>query len=392
MIKVSVKLDKRRKLKNGKYPLKIKIARKDSALYISTGYDLLENEWDAENEKIIKRTDKKQANLRVTRLRLNVCDRIMQLQDQGKLRLYNNKKLLDYICNEYTTEDIRERLFKTQFDSLIKEKDNLKTIEFYQTTMSVMQEYCDLDRLSVDDINSEWLTDFSKWLKNTRKNKQNTIAIRLKIIKAVITHAKNKGIEGIQAFDGFKIRGAETTKRALSIEQLRLLYSMQLPKSLAKYRDLFFLIFFLMGINFIDLSRLTKIENGRILYKRAKTGSLYDIKVEPEAMQIITRYQGKKQLLSFFDNIKIYTNAHVVFQKALKKIGRLIGEPNLTTYWARHSFATVAYEIGVPIDIIAGCLGHKSAHKMTEIYIKKDTKKIDEANRKVIDFLLYNKT
>lgn len=60
-------------------------------------------------------------------------------------------------------------------------------------------------------------------------------------------------------------------------------------------------------------------------------------------------------------------------------------------YWARHSFATIAYEIGISVDIIAGCLGHKSSHRITAIYIKKDQKLIDEANRKVIDYVLYNK-
>ena len=47
MIKVSIKLDKRRRLNSGKFPLKFKVARKDSAIYIPTGYELKEDEWDA---------------------------------------------------------------------------------------------------------------------------------------------------------------------------------------------------------------------------------------------------------------------------------------------------------------------------------------------------------
>lgn len=64
--------------------------------------------------------------------------------------------------------------------------------------------------------------------------------------------------------------------------------------------------------------------------------------------------------------------------------------PKISVYWARHSFATIAYEIGIPIDIIADCLGHKTVHKITNIYIRKDLSKIDEANRKVINYVLYN--
>ena len=149
-------------------------------------------------------------------------------------------------------------------------------------------------------------------------------------------------------------------------------------------------MFFLMGINLVDLSRLTNIENRRVSYKRAKTGTLYDIKVEPEAQEIIERYRGSEHLISLFDK-KAYTNVMKRFEDVLKILGKKIGVPNLTTYWTRHSFATIAYEIGVPTDVIADCLGHKSAHRMTNIYIRKDAKFVDEANRKVIDYVLYNK-
>ena len=66
--------------------------------------------------------------------------------------------------------------------------------------------------------------------------------------------------------------------------------------------------------------------------------------------------------------------------------------PAITVYWARHTFATIAYKLGISIDTIADCLGHKSAHPVTEIYVRKDMDKIDKANRKVIDYVLYNKT
>ena len=75
----------------------------------------------------------------------------------------------------------------------------------------------------------------------------------------------------------------------------------------------------------------------------------------------------------------------------LSLISESLGLPKISMYWARHSFATIAYEIGISVDIIAGCLGHKSSHRITAIYIKKDQKLIDEANRKVIDYVLYNK-
>ena len=79
------------------------------------------------------------------------------------------------------------------------------------------------------------------------------------------------------------------------------------------------------------------------------------------------------------------------FDANATKIAELLSIPRMTLYWARHSFATIAYEIGISTDIIADCLGHKTGHRITEIYIQKDQRKVDEANRKVIDYVLYNK-
>lgn len=62
--------------------------------------------------------------------------------------------------------------------------------------------------------------------------------------------------------------------------------------------------------------------------------------------------------------------------------------PGITSYFARHCWATYAYKIGIPIDVISQALGHADGNRTTLIYIKRDQKKIDEANRKVIDYLL----
>ena len=62
--------------------------------------------------------------------------------------------------------------------------------------------------------------------------------------------------------------------------------------------------------------------------------------------------------------------------------------PDLSTYWSRHTWATIAYEIGIPVDIIGQALGHSDkSHSVTFIYIKEDQGKVDEANRRVIDYV-----
>jgi integrase len=61
--------------------------------------------------------------------------------------------------------------------------------------------------------------------------------------------------------------------------------------------------------------------------------------------------------------------------------------PDLTTYWARHTWATVAHKIGVPKDVISMALGHSFGNRVTDTYIDYDSEKVDEANRKVIDYM-----
>ena len=173
-----------------------------------------------------------------------------------------------------------------------------------------------------------------------------------------------------------------------------------------RYRDLFMLIFYLIGINIVDILHVEKIKNGRIEYRRAKTGRLYSIKVQPEALEIINRYSpGKKYLLNFLDNYNHYEDFRKRFNDNLKKIGKSeyihtkskngrgikkkVFEPlfpKITSYYARHTWATFAAELDIPKETIAAALGHGSI-SVTDRYIHYNTKKVDEANRRVIDYL-----
>ena len=169
------------------------------------------------------------------------------------------------------------------------------------STWKHIASFCDIDTLSLTDIDIPWLTKFSHYIKQEGCKSTNTIAIHLRNIRAVINYARKLGIISQYVFDNFHIEREETEKRSLTIEEVRKLLYAELPKRQSMYRDIFFLIIYLMGINIVDLSRLTDIVDGRISYRRAKTGTLYNIKVEPEAQEIINRYKGKHYLLNVFD-------------------------------------------------------------------------------------------
>lgn len=223
MIKVSIKLDKRRRLNSGRFPLKFKVARKDSAIYIPTGYELKEDEWDAKNEKVKGLPEQRVINMKLMKRLSLLNDKIVQLQEEGKLRYFSNKKLSLYLSNDEDEQEYKNHLFKTQMDAFLATKDNEGTKLVYTTTASKISNYCDYESLRLEDIDIEWLDGFVESLKKD-KNTKNTIAVRLRGIRAVLNFARKKGLLKEYVFNMYSIKMEETKKRSLTVEELRKLH------------------------------------------------------------------------------------------------------------------------------------------------------------------------
>ena len=139
--------------------------------------------------------------------------------------------------------------------------------------------------------------------------KVNSRGIHLRNIRAIFNYAKKENITSSYPFNNYRIKKEETEKRCLTVEQFRNLRDYPVEPHQILYRDMWLLMFYLIGIEAIDLFSIKKeqFEGGRLLYTRAKTGTLYSIKVEPEAMEIINKYSGKGEyLLCVRDNYKNY--------------------------------------------------------------------------------------
>lgn len=253
---------------------------------------------------------------------------------------------------------------------------------------------------SIDEIGIPWLTRFESWLAQT--NSKNARNILLRNIRAVFNYALDCEYTTNYPFRRFKIRPEATRKRAMTVEQLRSLAVYPVEDYQEFYRDMFVLMFCLIGINVVDLYSLGGIVDGRVEYRRAKTHRLYSIKVEPEAQAIIDKYHGTKNLLCIADRWTTHSQFGKQMNKALKRMGEMqrVGRggkkvfepivPGLTTYWARHTWATIAASLDIPKETIAHALGHGN-DTVTDIYIDFDKKKVDEANRKVLDFVFGKK-
>ena len=222
-------------------------------------------------------------------------------------------------------------------------------------------------------------------------------------LRAVFNFAIDEGLTSWYPFRKFHIKTVKTAKRSLSVEDLRRLFATDVEPWQEPYLDFFKLSFVLVGINAVDLLHLTSgsIRSGRVEFNRSKTSRLYSLKVEPEAAQLLEKYRGEKHLVSFMDSRSDYLQFVRQCNHALKCIGTHSRQglaptgsalfPALTPYWARHSWATIARSIGVSIDDIALALGHGDGHDLTRIYLDEDLQKIDDANRRVLDWVFHYK-
>ena len=160
------------------------------------------------------------------------------------------------------------------------------------------------------------------------------------------------------------------------------------------------LIFYLGGINMIDLCQAKEIRDGYIEYKRSKTKQPCKVKVEPEAMEIIERYRGRGYLLNILNRYTDYKDFMHRMNQNLQRIGTLHKEkdkrgrktikkvvplfPDITTYWARHSVASMAVRLNIHEKVINKILGHADP-TINGIYEAIYQDQADDAMRKIID-------
>ena len=400
MVNCFLKLDKRRALKDGTFPVKVVVGNGTNIL-ISTGISVDPDSWD-DGSKLYTGKDARRINSALSAVLSRVTLRLIDLKEDGRIRRLSRSQLSSILSSP--DEDNAPADDKMDFFSIaekcIKTKSAKSTRDIYELTVSKVRSFSG-GHLNIEDMTREWLFGFSESLEG---NKINSRAIHLRNVRAICNFAIDEGLTSFYPFRKFHIKTEETRKRALTIEQLRAIRDCSVTDFQREYRDMFLLMFYLIGINASDLftARKDDIVNGRLEYRRNKTGKLYSIKLEPEAIAIIEKYKGKDWLLSPLDHYSSYRDYlhHLnnslktlgqTYMTSSKKTGKVICE-DLSTYWTRHTWATIAAELDIADPTISLALGHSIAgHRTTAVYIKRDAAKIDAANRAVIDYLFSDK-
>lgn len=328
-----------------------------------------------------------------------------------ELKALNGKIVIDLsdmlVTKPYTSDtqslpkadspDITICHFMEQVISTLPMTHKPRCTETYRTTLNSLRRFLQGKDVLLRDLNGTTIVSYERWL-HQQGIKPNTSSFYMRILRAVYKRAVEQGLT-IDRFPFTHVYTgiAHTVKRAINIETIRRLSALTLNNSCSFARDMFMFSFFTQGMAFVDMAYLknSNIKNGTLTYQRQKTGQSISIKWTQPMQQIVDRYAKSttNYLLPIIgkgrgtDRNKLRGCQFMVNNK-LKELSIQLGlQPHITMYVARHSWASIARSINIPIEIISQGMGHNN-EKTTQIYLKEiDAGRMAEANQRVINLL-----
>lgn len=399
-------LDMRGRANDGKGSILITIYHNRTTSTIPMKIRVSPENWDGNHIVRMREADILNAHLAGKKASIDMAIAGLSLrEDFGNMTATQIKNLI----TDKRSVDSSRSMVKSLFEEYMASDLSDGTREIYKSTLGKVLSFGG-QSMRIDQIDANWLIRFDRYLAKTQG--VNGRAIYLRSLRAVCNYARKIKVMSTYPFDDFKIRQEQTRHRNISVDDLRRFLGYKVTPEQEMARDFFMLMFYLVGCNVVDLltAKRTNIVNGRFEYIRRKTHKAYSIKIEPEAERLIDKYHGVDWLLSPMDHYARYKSFARMVNRNIKEIGDVSWEmvpveddlfaipklekriipviPEVTTYYARHTWSTLAYDIGIPIDVVSQALGHSDGNRTTLIYVKRDQKKVDDANRQVIDYLL----
>jgi len=403
--KVNVKVmpDIRRVKGEGKLPLKLRITFKGERKYYGAGYDATQEEWDKINSADVK------GDLRKIKIEIGSIE---------KRALKTAEEIIPFSFKQFEKEFFEQRIryesLKSVFDTYIRQlkaNEQWGTATSYQTACNALHKF--KTKIALEDIDREFLQKFEKWILDQGKS-ITTVGIYLRPLRAIINMAKDNGAFRPEAYPFGKrkyvIPTGKNVKKALAIDQIRQIFNYKvMPDSpTEKARDFWIFTYLCNGINMMDIAQLKgkDLDPRSIRFVREKTkrttkGDPIMITAARNAHidEILFKW-GKKCTLPeeyVFDIINIndsVENARKKIQqftklvnKWMKRMGEDLGfNLSLTTYVARHSFATILLRNGAPMTFASQSLGHSNVITTQKYFAGFDLERQEEFTKSLVNF------
>ena len=367
------------------------------ARQIGTGYKLYPEEWKDGEVVLPEQRGRYLAELaqNLKTMKKQVEATIQRLDEEGK------PYTADDVVAAYLLPDDDEhslRVFSYKLAEHLKRTGKHRLAETYTSSVnSFLRFRGEQGDIRLDEIDEDLIKEYEYYLLEECKLCRNTSSFYNRNLRAIYNRAVKKKLTiDRHPFAEVYTGVDKTAKRAIPIQTVKDIKDLDLSKDaeMAFARDLYLMSFDLRGISFVDLAMLEtgQLRNGYLTYSRQKTHQKLEIKWEKQMQEIVDRHhvEGSRYLLPILseeggDLRRQYLNAIHWMNVQLKKIGKLVNCPiPLTTYTARHCWASAAHRLNIPTPSISQALGHDS-EKTTRIYLNSlDNHVIDDANLTVI--------
>lgn len=396
-------------LADGSSPVMLRLTKNGKRKYVSLHISVKATYWDFNKNQPKRNCPDKDAILSI------IEKRTAEYRTQiNEFKVENKDYTLDSLVKRVENPMSKHQTVGTFLDQHIEYLKSINRRGYAKTFEELKRsllDYCKSLEIFFSDIDHEWLKKYEAYLKG-KNYAMNSIGIRFRTLRVLYNYAITCKVvkKDYYPFDDFKVSKMweQTQKRAITKEDIKKIAALDL-KTVTPYhspyleigRDLFMFSYLSAGINFTDMAKLTygNIFNGRVSYHRQKTKKLITFQLQPMAMEIVEKYRKKDArpndyIFPILDRKVHRTETQIrdrihkslgATNKALHKIGEKLGLPiDLTTYVARHSFATVLKRSGVSTSIISESLGH-SSEKVTQIYLDSfENEQIDNAMQNLL--------
>jgi integrase len=393
-------------LRNNRHPIVIRLIKDRKFKLISLGHAALKDHWDNKSKVLLKgHTNFKQTNHYIQKKKNELDGIILTFENENKPYTLNDVEA------KFITALVKTTVFSfcTEVIQRLTNANKVGNAAVYKDLLRNLKKYRGNKDLSFSDLTYSFLQRYEEDFLQ-RGVSENSISVYMRTLRALLNKAIKEGYakEGEYPFKTYSISklNTKTRKRAITKEEILKIIEYQVEENTSIWhsKNYFLFSFYNIGMNFSDIARLrwSNIINARIQYTRAKTGKLYDIKVQARTRDLLDTYSNQNEHTNDYVfpvlNEKIHKSAQSIKDRItkinkrtnsdLKEIANALKIQNpdsITHYVARHSWATIQRKNNnTDISIISASMGHAD-EKTTKIYLEDfENTTLDEANAKIL--------
>ncbi len=368
---------------------------------LSTDHHLIAENWDDSRHTFIPSgNERQQAEVRLVASMVR-----WEMQRMAEIVSFKESTRLEYTADELLHAFQSITPVQTLFafmrsqSEVRRQRGRVGTAASYSNVLRSFMLFRGGRDLTFDMLTHEIIDQYEGWLQ-TRGVCVNSSSCYMRVLRAVYRMSVRAGLTPDRdIFRNVYMGYARTAKRALSARDISRLASLPLPpgSSMAFARDLFLFSIYMRGMSFADMAFLRRdsLMGGVVTYSRMKTRQTLSIAWESCMQEIVDRYASLTQdtpyllpIITRMDGTerKQYQSALRACNRALKRVGEMLHlRAPLTTYVARHTWASMAQEMHVPLSVIREGMGHEDL-RTTQIYLASiNSQVVDRANRRIIN-------